>query len=644
MTNTMPQMYEYGYYGYNVFEVPSLGTDISRLPKVDTGSKVGITFNVGSRTALVDIDINTGDYYKRQTNEGDYANLFDFIKTNQIGRIPRISSTVKILLYYTITTADGATVDAGARISEVSMEDCVQLLPMVDKIFAPYRISKHTKATFVIDRFNHSNSVNIRTPFYQSNYPLNETHTYTLYIDAIRVLGTELGKDRSIPKSMNGGHYAVGSQTLLDIERNSVELFSSVWYDLKFNSIEIPGYTHAISIPIEVVTPMIVTTDPSEIDAMLKVNSEEFYPGDTPGEIIVDMFKPLIHRPPCPGTLPHDYFKYWNRKPEHCHPGHDHGPCVRPIEPGPEWPNHGCVPKIDVDKIDENTPPGVYSNTGILKYSWEDLVENGAIQISYKGDATVIGTPEQRIRGAKITADDIGPILVVAAPRVTSALVIAESAFFGYSSLEAVYLPDATRVIKPHAFYGCSNLEMVRCFGTGLNGITSIDDNAFMNCTSLRSVSTSLALARIGNRAFYHCSLLTLRIPPSVITVGTNAFHEIFKVICSPKLNLSDTGIDPVDATFFVEGDPWYSVEDTPDAGDDDNGGNSDEPGHDGGDSGSSEPEPENPGGNTGSESETGSGDTPSGEDGKTPETGSNTGTSGGGIGEGEVEIGDEDW
>ena len=652
MAIMITQMYEYGYYGYNVFELPTLGIDVARLPKVDIGSKVGVTVNAGSRTALVDVDINTGDYYKTKTNEGDYENLIDFIKTNQIGRIPRISSTVKVLLYYTLTTADGATVDAGARISEVPMVDCVQLMPMVEKIFAPYRLAKHSSANFVIDRFNTDGGTNIRTPFplHPQAYPISGEHAYTLYIDAIRVLGTEIGKDRSIPKSMNGGHYAIGSQTLLDIERNSIELFSSVWYDLKFNSVEIPAYVHAISIPVEVVTPMIATTDPKEIDTLLETNSEEFYPGEVPGEIVVDMFKPLIHRPPCPGSLPHDYFKYWDKRPDHCH--HEHGPCVHPIHPGPEWPNHGELPKIDVNNIDKDTPPGVYTNSGVLKYGWKDLIAYGAIQISYKGDATCISTPDQRVKGAKITPDDIGPILVIPSPENTTAMRIAESAFFGYGYLEAVYLPAEVRVIEPHAFYSCGRLETVKSFATGMDGIVRIEDNAFMNCMALRSLNTTLALDTIGCRAFYHCSLLALRVPPSVTRVGANAFHEVFKVICSPKLDLADSGIDPMDATFFEKDDPWYNPDDYKDPDVPDEGGNNKNEGTgDGGGNGSNsgEPEqkPENPGSGTGSDSETGSGDNASGgnsgnNEGKTPETGSDQKTPGG-LGEGEVGTDEED-
>jgi len=64
------------------------------------------------------------------------------------------------------------------------------------------------------------------------------------------------------------------------------------------------------------------------------------------------------------------------------------------------------------------------------------------------------------------------------------------------------------------------------------NGVTTIGDCAFFNCSSLTSVDIGDNVATIGNSAFISCfSLITLTIPDSVITVGDKAFDSCISLI-----------------------------------------------------------------------------------------------------------------
>ena len=58
------------------------------------------------------------------------------------------------------------------------------------------------------------------------------------------------------------------------------------------------------------------------------------------------------------------------------------------------------------------------------------------------------------------------------------------------------------------------------------NGITSIGNSAFCNCTSLTSIEIPNSVTSIGNIAFASCTGLTsIKIPDSVTSIGANAFQ-----------------------------------------------------------------------------------------------------------------------
>ncbi len=134
---------------------------------------------------------------------------------------------------------------------------------------------------------------------------------------------------------------------------------------------------------------------------------------------------------------------------------------------------------------------------------------------------------------------------------------IGSYAFFGCSSLESITIPDSVTNIGEDAFFNCTSLEEISvndnnqfyCDNKGIlynkevttlicspagttlihydipSSVTSISKDAFVNCTSLTSITIPDGVANIGDDAFYKCTSLTsIIIPDSVTNIGEAVF------------------------------------------------------------------------------------------------------------------------
>lgn len=93
--------------------------------------------------------------------------------------------------------------------------------------------------------------------------------------------------------------------------------------------------------------------------------------------------------------------------------------------------------------------------------------------------------------------------------------------------IKTVNIPDGVTTIGEYAFYNCSRLTSI----TIPNSVTAIGDSAFKYCSSLTSVTIPDGIISIGNNAFYSCyNLTSVTIPNSVITIGDFAFDSCDKL------------------------------------------------------------------------------------------------------------------
>jgi len=112
--------------------------------------------------------------------------------------------------------------------------------------------------------------------------------------------------------------------------------------------------------------------------------------------------------------------------------------------------------------------------------------------------------------------------------------------FGSCKTLVSVTLPNGITSINQSAFMGCNKLESINIPNT----VTSIGDYAFSNCISLRSITIPNSVTSIGKNAFSGCSdLATLTIGTGVTSIGDNAFNKCtsLKTVTVPN-NVKEIG------------------------------------------------------------------------------------------------------
>lgn len=136
-------------------------------------------------------------------------------------------------------------------------------------------------------------------------------------------------------------------------------------------------------------------------------------------------------------------------------------------------------------------------------FDFEFILNNTAVVvISYKGTAADVTIPS-RYKGKPVT-------------------VIGHAAFFN-SAVTSVTIPDSVTSISDEAFINCPKLTNISI----PNSVTYIGFSAFSSCTSLKSITLPSSLSFISGALFLGCSqLTTIHIPVSVTSIGNNAFAD----------------------------------------------------------------------------------------------------------------------
>lgn len=147
--------------------------------------------------------------------------------------------------------------------------------------------------------------------------------------------------------------------------------------------------------------------------------------------------------------------------------------------------------------------PAVQDAANEQLFDFNFILNNTAVIVtSYNGTAADVTIPSC-YKGKPVTAID-------------------HAAFFN-SAVTSVTIPDSVTSISDDAFINCPQLTNISI----PNSVTYIGFSAFSSCTSLKSITLPSSLSFISRALFLGCSqLTTIHIPVSVTSIGNNAFAD----------------------------------------------------------------------------------------------------------------------
>ena len=133
--------------------------------------------------------------------------------------------------------------------------------------------------------------------------------------------------------------------------------------------------------------------------------------------------------------------------------------------------------------------------------------------------------------------------------KLPSEITAISNGAFGYSSLKDIELPAGITSIGDDAFVNCSNLQNINL----PSGITTIGTGAFWDCSNLTNVILPSALTSIGDIAFLNCSnLANVTLSSNITSIGYSAFSDCKSL---KNLTISKDVTSIKDIRFYYEYD-----------------------------------------------------------------------------------------
>ena len=128
---------------------------------------------------------------------------------------------------------------------------------------------------------------------------------------------------------------------------------------------------------------------------------------------------------------------------------------------------------------------------------------------------------------------------------ITTATTIPYQAFSGLQYVECITIPDTVTSIGEQAFYNCTSLKRLNSTADGLfnipESVTAIQPYTFYDCDAMTKVVIPAGVTSVGSYAFYNCSSLEeveFATGCELETIGSYAFQNC---VALPEIELPDT-------------------------------------------------------------------------------------------------------
>ena len=174
----------------------------------------------------------------------------------------------------------------------------------------------------------------------------------------------------------------------------------------------------------------------------------------------------------------------------------------------------GC--KTDTLTVSATTARNGYAYRCVLKNA------NGTV---YSKKAVLTVVDKQCGKNLTWTLDSNGLLTISGTGKMYDFKYTDKIPWYYCDQIRCVTIDNGVTSIGDKAFCDCSNLTSV----TIPDGVTSIGDEAFCGCESLTGVTIPNSVTSIGDEAFSNCESLTgVTIPDSVTSIGYYAFYDCY--------------------------------------------------------------------------------------------------------------------